>query len=142
MESKLISRWKNATPQEQRHFAQEGLILAVSEEILEALDQANMSKAELARELGTSKSHISQCLTGARNMTLRTLADIAWALNRCARVRLDTKHVDGWVSAESIPGRATILSNLTYVLRTEAPRLELVEAANSSWTNTLMAVGH
>jgi transcriptional regulator with XRE-family HTH domain len=47
-----------------------------------------LSKAVLAERLGVSKSHISQLLGGARNMTLRTFADLAFALGHRVRVEV------------------------------------------------------
>src|SRR5207245_2244862 len=66
----------------ERLLEQERLLLLVTERIAEQMERSGVRKAELAERLGTSKSHITQALAGGRNLTLRTLADIAWAL-RC-----------------------------------------------------------
>lgn len=82
MSTSKLQRWVNESPERAREYARESLIIAVSEEIFAALEASNLSKAELAEALGTSKSHVSQLLSGARNMTLRSLADIGFALKR------------------------------------------------------------
>jgi transcriptional regulator with XRE-family HTH domain len=63
-----------------RLFAQEDLILEVTERICELLDKENISRKELADRLGKTKGFISQLLNGGRNLTLRTVADILHVL--------------------------------------------------------------
>lgn len=40
-----------------------------------------LNQKSLADKLSVDKSHISRCLSGYNNMTLRTLAELAWALD-------------------------------------------------------------
>ena len=63
-----------------RLFAQEDLILEVTETICELLEKEKISRKELADRLGKSKGFISQLLNGGRNLTLRTVADILHVL--------------------------------------------------------------
>lgn len=67
------------SPEARRHYEQERLIVGAMDAIAEAMEAAGMTKADLARKLGTSRAHITQLLSGSRNATLRTLADLAWA---------------------------------------------------------------
>ncbi len=83
-----LSDWINASPANRRAFYQEGLILEASEAIYEALQHNDLNPVDLARALGKSESDISQLLNGKRNMTLRTLADIALAIGMEVEVRL------------------------------------------------------
>ena len=64
----------------------EGRILDATELLCELLDTEEISRQELAQRLGKSKGFVSQVLSGERNMTLRTLSDIALALD--CRLRL------------------------------------------------------
>ena len=64
-----------------RLVRQEELILQVTETLTEELDDAGVTRAELARRLGKSPGFVSQVLGGGRNLTLRTLSDIASALS-------------------------------------------------------------
>jgi transcriptional regulator with XRE-family HTH domain len=66
----------------ERLLAQERLILDATEAIVELLEEQKISRQELARRLGKSKSFVSQLLSGERNMTLRTLADLGYVLGR------------------------------------------------------------
>lgn len=51
--------------------------------------EAGVNKAELARRLGKSRAYVTQLLGGRANMTVRTLADVAYALD--AEVKLDAR---------------------------------------------------
>lgn len=63
-------------------YEAERLILDATELILRLLERQGITKSQLADRIGKSKGHVSQLLNGERNMTLRTLAEIAHALNQ------------------------------------------------------------
>lgn len=75
-----LHKWINANPERKRIYAQECLIVIVAERISLLMQRQNMSKADLAAKLGCSKAHVTGLLSGSRNMTLRTIADIAGVL--------------------------------------------------------------
>lgn len=81
MESEA-DRWVDTSPEHRLELARERLIVAVTEEIWGAMEREGVSNVDLAQKLGTGKSYISQLLTGARNMTLKTIADVAAALGQ------------------------------------------------------------
>lgn len=68
--------------------AREALIHSVTEELLVIMREQGISRMELAKRLGKSKSYVSQTLSGARNMTLGTLSDICVELNVEPRIVL------------------------------------------------------
>jgi len=57
------------------------LIFEVTETICKVMDEKRISKAELSRIAGVSKSNITQLLSGAHNMRLTTVADLLYALD-------------------------------------------------------------
>jgi transcriptional regulator with XRE-family HTH domain len=65
---------------DERLLDQERLILHATETIVGLLVEQSVSRRELANRLGKSKGFVSQLLSGERNMTLRTLADLGHAL--------------------------------------------------------------
>ena len=67
-------------PEELRLFQHDRLIVAVTELICEEMKKRGCKRSELASALGKSKSYVSQCLDGERNLTLRTIADMLTAL--------------------------------------------------------------
>jgi antitoxin component HigA of HigAB toxin-antitoxin module len=74
-------------PELARLTQQEKLILDVTELVLEKMEDKDIAKSDLAGMLGTNKSHITQMLQGSRNMTLRTVSDIFFALD--CKVKID-----------------------------------------------------
>ena len=55
---------------------------ALRRAFLEAKEERHITQADLARCLGIDRSAINRQLTGEANLTVRSLAEMAWALNR------------------------------------------------------------
>ncbi len=53
-----------------------------------------LTRADIAKTLGLNRSFITRKFTGADNMTIETLADLAFALNRPVEVRLPSRHAN------------------------------------------------
>ncbi|MDQ2666310.1 MAG: helix-turn-helix transcriptional regulator [Gemmatimonadota bacterium] len=66
--------------EEIRYFAHDAAMLTVTDALEQEMDQAGVSRADMARLLGKSPAFVSQVLNGSRNMTIKTIADIALAL--------------------------------------------------------------
>ncbi len=75
----------------------EGLKLEFAEEVGRLMDAKNMSRADLARKLGTSPAYVTRILRWTANLTIESMAKIALALD--ARVSLG-------VVAKDTPQRA------------------------------------
>ena len=60
---------------------QERLIAQTQEEICRLMEAKDVSKAELAKRLGKTRSYVTQLLDSGRNLTLRTIADVFAVLN-------------------------------------------------------------
>lgn len=80
---------QTASREARREYEQERLIVAAFESLAEAMESSGLSYADLARELGCSRSHITQLFSGQRNATLRTIADLAWACRTRALVSVE-----------------------------------------------------
>ncbi len=92
-----LNDWIESSPERAREYAQERLIAEVAEEIWTVMEQAGKSKTDIADALKKSKAFVGQVLNGSRNMTLRTLADIAHTLGRQVHVELfDAKSRAEW----------------------------------------------
>lgn len=81
---------------EEKAYAREELVYNVTEDILVALEDLGISKKELARRLGKSRSYVTQILSGARNMTLGSLSDICFALDIKPKITIS---VDGVIES-------------------------------------------
>ena len=101
MAKELINEWLDESREHSCAFLEEGLILDATEAICEALEKRHVTKATLAGRLGTSKAHVTQLLNGSRNMTLRTFAAIAFALDMTPTIALSES-----VSRPARDGRA------------------------------------
>lgn len=75
----------------ERLLRQERLIVNVTEELAGALESSGMTRAELARRMGRTPGFVSQVLGGGRNLTLRTIADLAAALSFRPSFKLASK---------------------------------------------------
>lgn len=65
--------------EDRRAYELERLNVWALDEIYAAMERSGQTKADLARKLGTSRANITQIFAGSRNLTLRTLVDLAWA---------------------------------------------------------------
>lgn len=63
-----------------RTYEQELLFGEATETVGALLKSLEIPQKELAKRLGVSEGRISQILSGGENLTLRTLADLGWAL--------------------------------------------------------------
>lgn len=64
----------------ERLIAQEEIIMDVTEAFCKILEDKKMKRNSLAEMMGKTKGYVSQILNGGRNITLRTLSDIAYCL--------------------------------------------------------------
>ena len=93
--SDFLEHWANENPENAKLVAQELLITEVTEAIWEAMEHAGITKSELGTRMGATKRYVSQVLNGARNMTLRTLSDIFFALGRKPLLRVEAQPQQG-----------------------------------------------
>lgn len=68
------------SPEGERERIRSLLRVAVTEGLLLAMEQAGLSKADLARQTNMSRAAITQALVSSRNLSLNTLADLAHAV--------------------------------------------------------------
>ncbi len=73
---------------EERSFVREELLYNVTEDMLVIIEDLEITKKELARRLGKSRSYVTQILSGSRNMTLGTFSDICFALGFKPEIKL------------------------------------------------------
>jgi transcriptional regulator with XRE-family HTH domain len=93
----------------QRVLEQESLALEATELISRLMDETKVSKSELAQRIGKSRAFVTQVLGGSRNMTMHTLADLAFALGYkvdMQAVRLEEQGVRTLLSPPSMGDKA------------------------------------
>ncbi len=67
----------------------EGSILEFTEALWARMEEEKVSRAELARRLGTSKAYVTKVLGGNANFTLYSLAKLALAVGGKVRVSIE-----------------------------------------------------
>jgi transcriptional regulator with XRE-family HTH domain len=88
-------RFEEASAESRRLLRQEELILDVTSAICSVIEREGIKKAELAKRLDRTPGFVSQILAGGRNLTLRTIADVADALG--SRVEISLPHVQSGI---------------------------------------------
>jgi|GEM_PF-1552517 len=63
----------------------EDLVLDITGEMCDLMDEQDVSRSELARRIGVKPPHVTRLLQGQDNFTLRTLTRIAYALGHVVR---------------------------------------------------------
>lgn len=71
-----------------RIFEQESLAFEATELISTLMDEQKIKKADLAKRIGKSKAYVTQVLSGTRNMTLHTFADLVFALGHTVEFKV------------------------------------------------------
>jgi len=128
-----LTEWVNATPERQREFAEERLIVDAAEELWSAMEREKVSKSDLARFLGKSKAYVTQTLSGSRNMTLRTFASLAHFLGYDVEISLRQRRAaTAWTA---LPGAVVAQ------LRPRIISPHEVESCNDGEWQTIGAVG-
>lgn len=76
----MIKHGKREKGNRARDLARGSHLYRVTEDILVAMEDLGVTKAELAKRLAISKPRVTQLLSGGSNMTIGTLSDIAFEL--------------------------------------------------------------
>jgi transcriptional regulator with XRE-family HTH domain len=79
-EPTTVEAFEASSVKNRRLLRQEELILAAATALCELLERKGVTKTELAKRLGVTKGFVTQILAGDKNLTLRTIADVADAL--------------------------------------------------------------
>ena len=84
-----VERFERSSTENRRLLKQEELILEMTEALSAAIKEAGITRSEVAKRLGKTKGFVSQVLAGGRNLTLRTIADVADAIGISLTIRVE-----------------------------------------------------
>lgn len=79
-------------PEVRRAFEEEYLVGEATDTLAGLIESLGITQRELAERLGVSPGRVSQILSGAENLTLRSLAAFGWALG--LRFELDASPME------------------------------------------------
>lgn len=88
-----VERFEQSSAEGRRVLNQEKLILEVTEALSEAIEERGLTRSEVAKRLGKTKGFVSQLLAGGRNLTLRTVADVADAVGISLKLRVEKAEI-------------------------------------------------
>lgn len=104
-------------------FALNVLLLQLSEEISKQLVRKNLSRAQFAQLLGTSRSYITQLLTGKPNLTLTSLFKICSSVGLNPKMKFEAESFDSSVLEKGLTGAKTISTHAEFISK-EIPEYE------------------
>jgi predicted transcriptional regulator len=114
-------------------YFREDLIFETTEAICKVMDEKHISKAELSRLAGVSKSNITQLLSGDQNMRLSTVADLLYALDSkldVTAVPLDVDSIlEGTTFDQWAPVMKATMRQFEYQEISKKDRKEITQAA-------------
>ncbi|HFB65790.1 MAG TPA: XRE family transcriptional regulator [Aeromonadales bacterium] len=87
--NKSFNSWFGDSEEAQKLYAQESLIVNTSEDFLTLMEEMGVTKSKLSKLIGKSKSFVTQSLNGTRNLTLKTLADMAYVMGAKVVVKFE-----------------------------------------------------
>jgi transcriptional regulator with XRE-family HTH domain len=93
-------------PEFRKQLSVETLVAEASELIARLMAKENLSKADLARRLNRSRAWVTQLLSGRTNITIRTLAEVSFALG--AEVKLREQRPPGTSASAQTPEQSEI----------------------------------
>ena len=114
-------------------YFREDLIFEITEAICKVMDEKHISKAELSRLAGVSKSNITQLLSGDQNMRLSTVADLLYALDSKLDVTAVPLDVDSILESTTfdqwVPAMEAMMKQFEYQEISIEERKEMTQAA-------------
>ncbi len=79
------------------HYWHEVPVLEFTEDLLRRMEEQEISRAELARRMGTSRAYITRLLGGDANFTLMTMVKLSMAVGGALHVHIsDQKATTRW----------------------------------------------
>jgi len=122
---------------EERAYARENLVFNVTEDLLLMLEDLDISKSELAKRLGKSKSYVSQVLSGSRNMTLGSFSDICYALGFKPEIKIPVKELKNDLSSWQVSEKPKLVKKVTHIR--DSKNIQEV-GSKSLWSNVRLKV--
>ena len=97
----------------------------LSDQIYEAMESKDWSKADLARATGKSRSWVTQVLSGENNMTMKTFVSILHAMGMKAETKIVNDKECSWSGISTDFGYLNLKSKQDSLARVQAPYKEV-----------------
>lgn len=129
------------TAEDLKHYQQERLILEITERVCKILAEDGVTRAELARRLNKTKSHVTQLLDGGANMTIKTIADIFTALGKEMKVVIQGMALEDRETLAAMKDQIPICTMTKEFINQDTWNLEEAGKITSSPSRVLSPVG-
>ena len=80
-----------ADPKTAKIYNREGLLIEITELICKVMQEREISKKELARKMGKKKKWLNDILNGTRYISIKTVSDIFFAIDKNIELKVDIK---------------------------------------------------
>lgn len=130
-----------------REFIVEKFISECTEVLARVMEERKVTKAEVARKMGKSRAWMTQLLNGGRNVTARTIAEVAFELDVELRIESSLPSANLEYKGWRVIGSVTVDKPLKRVplrilefsqaeTRQPAMRPKLHSGSDSDWSNS------
>lgn len=65
------------------------LVTSVGKQLQRAVIARGLTQNEIAQKLGVDRSRVNKCLSGFNNLTLKSLAELSWAMDGKVKIQID-----------------------------------------------------
>lgn len=108
----------------------EGSILDFTEDLCRVMAEKEVTRAELARRIGTSPAYVTKILRGNSNFTLSSMVRVAFALGSEVRIHLSPRgSMTHWKDDLPPVAVSEATANAAAVVPAARPTICLIEAA-------------
>lgn len=108
----------------------EGSILDFTEDLCRVMAEKDVSRAELARRIGTSSAYVTKILRGTSNFTLSSMVRVAMALGCDLRIHLAPRgSLTRWYDDMNPYALRSVAASTSRTTPSEQPAGALVEVA-------------
>lgn len=92
---KYLDLWQGMVERSETsiHYWMHGPIVELTEDLSRRMKEQKISRAELARRMGTSRAYITKLLSGDANFTLQTMVKLALAVGGVLHLHISDKDV-------------------------------------------------
>ena len=90
-DTRTMSEKFRADPRTAKIYNREGLLIEITELICEVIQEKEISRKELARKMGKKKKWLNDILNGTRYISIKTVSDIFFAIDKNIELKVDIK---------------------------------------------------
>jgi transcriptional regulator with XRE-family HTH domain len=109
----VLDQWQGMVAEAETsiHYWMHGPVVELTEDLSRRMKEQKISRAELARRMGTSRAYITKLLSGDANFTLQTMVKLALAVNGVLHLHIADKDAATRWNDQASPGPEATAEN-------------------------------